>query len=97
LLPLHKETFHILVARAGHDRHGCHPAGHRGGHRGRHNISRSTLYNAVRRMMGADLIEELDEPILIPTISARRRLSFPGPCSTLKNIKGIPTLVWGVV
>lgn len=61
-LPLHKDTFHILVALAAHDRHGYSILQDIAARtEGRHSISPSTLYNAIRRMLDAGLIEELDE------------------------------------
>jgi DNA-binding PadR family transcriptional regulator len=61
-LPLHKDTFHILVALAAHDRHGYSILQDVAARtEGRHNISPSTLYNAIRRMLESGLIEELDE------------------------------------
>jgi DNA-binding PadR family transcriptional regulator len=62
LLPLHKDTFQILVALAGHDRHGYSILQDISARtEGRHNISPSTLYTAIRRMMDAGFIEELEE------------------------------------
>ncbi len=61
-LPLHKDTFQILVALAAHDRHGysiLQDIATRTG--GRQTISPSTLYSAIRRMLDAGFIEELDE------------------------------------
>ena len=61
-LPLHKDTFHILVALAAHDRHGYSILQDIAARNdGRNTISPSTLYNAIRRMLDAGLIEELDE------------------------------------
>jgi DNA-binding PadR family transcriptional regulator len=61
-LPLHKDTFQILVALAAHDRHGYSILQDISARtEGRHNISPSTLYTAVRRMMETGFIEELDE------------------------------------
>ena len=62
LLPLHKDTFHILVALSGHDRHGYSILQDIAARtEGRLNISPSTLYTSIKRMMEGGLIEELDE------------------------------------
>ena len=61
-LPLHKDTFQILVALADRDRHGysiMQDVSSRTS--GRTKLSPSTLYGAIRRMVDAGLIEELDE------------------------------------
>jgi len=62
LLPLHKDTFHILVALADHDRHGyaiLQDIAARTG--GRIRLRPSSLYSAIHRMLEDGLIEELDE------------------------------------
>jgi DNA-binding PadR family transcriptional regulator len=62
LLPLHKDTFHILVALAGHDRHGYSIMQDIAARTdGQIKLSPSTLYSAVKRMLEGGLIEELDE------------------------------------
>jgi DNA-binding PadR family transcriptional regulator len=61
-LPLHKDTFHILVALADRDRHGysvMQDIAARTG--GQIRPSPSTLYSAIKRLLDAGLIEELDE------------------------------------
>jgi DNA-binding PadR family transcriptional regulator len=61
-LPLQKDMFHILVALAGHDRHGYSILQDIAARtEGRLNISPSSLYSAIKRMMDAGLIEELEE------------------------------------
>ena len=73
-LPLHKDTFHILVALAAHDRHGysiLQDIAARS--EGRHTISPSTLYNAIRRMLDTGLIEELEERPDLESDDLRRR------------------------
>jgi DNA-binding PadR family transcriptional regulator len=61
-LPLHKDTFHILVALAGHDRHGYSIMQDIAARTdGKIRLSPSTLYGAIRRMMEDGLIDELDE------------------------------------
>ena len=61
-LPLHKDTFDILVALAAHDRHGYSILQDIAARtEGRHSISPSSLYTAIRRMLDSGLIEELDE------------------------------------
>lgn len=60
LLPLHRDTFQILVALADRDRHGysiLRDIADRGGPA----ISPSTLYSGIRRLLESGLIEELDE------------------------------------
>ena len=62
LLPLHKDTFHVLVALADHDRHGYSILQDIAARTdGRIRLSPSTLYSAIRRMLETGLIEELDE------------------------------------
>lgn len=61
-LPLHKDTFHILIALADQDRHGYSilldiAARTDGAIR----LSPSSLYAAIRRLLETELIEELDE------------------------------------
>jgi DNA-binding PadR family transcriptional regulator len=61
-LPLHRDTFQILVSLADRDRHGYSillDIAERTG--GAHPISPSTLYSSIRRMLDSGLIEELDE------------------------------------
>ena len=61
-LPLHRDTFQILVALADCDRHGYSillDIAERTG--GAHPISPSTLYSSIRRMLESGLIDELDE------------------------------------
>ena len=61
-LPLHRDTFQILVALADRDRHGysiLRDIAERSG--GAHPISPSTLYSSIRRLLESGLIEELDE------------------------------------
>jgi DNA-binding PadR family transcriptional regulator len=61
-LPLHRDTFQILVALADRDRHGYSillDISERSG--GAHPISPSTLYSSIRRLLESGLIEELDE------------------------------------
>lgn len=61
-LPLHKDTFQILVALAAHERHGYSIQKDIAARtEGRQTISPSTLYSSIRRMLEAGLIEELDE------------------------------------
>jgi DNA-binding PadR family transcriptional regulator len=60
--PLHKDTFHILVALADRDRHGysiMQDVAARTG--GQMKLSPSTLYGAIRRLLEMGLIEELEE------------------------------------
>src|SRR5215831_15627878 len=62
LLPLHKDTFHILVALADHDRHGyaiLQDIAARTG--GRIRLRPSSLYSAIHRMLEDGLIENHDE------------------------------------
>jgi DNA-binding PadR family transcriptional regulator len=61
-LPLHRDTFQILVSLADHDRHGYSillDIAERTGN-GR-TLSPSTLYSSIRRLLVSGLIEELDE------------------------------------
>lgn len=59
---MHKDTFHILVALADHDRHGYSIMQDIASRTdGQIKLSPSTLYSAVKRMLEAGLIEELDE------------------------------------
>jgi DNA-binding PadR family transcriptional regulator len=61
-LPLHRDTFQILVALADRDRHGysiLRDIAERAG--GGPPISPSTLYSSIRRLLESGLIEELDE------------------------------------
>jgi DNA-binding PadR family transcriptional regulator len=62
LLPLHKDTFHILVALSDRERHGyaiLQDIAARTG--GRIRLRPSSLYSAIHRMLEDGLIEELDE------------------------------------
>lgn len=59
---LSRDTFHILVALAGGDRHGysiMQEIAERTG--GKVRLSPSTLYSAIKRLLEEGLIEELDE------------------------------------
>jgi DNA-binding PadR family transcriptional regulator len=61
-LPLHRDTFQILVSLADRDRHGYGillDIAERTGTP--HTISPSTLYSSIRRLLESGLIEELDE------------------------------------
>jgi DNA-binding PadR family transcriptional regulator len=61
-LPLHKDTFHILVSLADRDRHGysvMQDVAERTS--GAVRLSPSTLYGAIRRLLEQGLIEELSE------------------------------------
>jgi DNA-binding PadR family transcriptional regulator len=61
-LPLQKDMFHILVALSGHDRHGYSIMQDIAARtEGKLQISPSSLYSAIKRMMETGLIEELDE------------------------------------
>src|SRR3569623_1346030 len=61
-LPLHRDTFHILVSLADSDRHGYailqDIAERTGDARG---ITPSTLYSSIRRLLESGLIKELHE------------------------------------
>jgi len=62
LLPLHKDTFHILVALSSHDRHGYSILQDIAARtEGRTRLRPSSLYSAIHRMLEDGLIEELDE------------------------------------
>ncbi|HLJ45690.1 MAG TPA: helix-turn-helix transcriptional regulator [Bryobacteraceae bacterium] len=62
LLPLHKDTFHILVALADHDRHGYSIMQDIASRTdGRIRLRPSSLYSAIHRMLEDGFIEELDE------------------------------------
>ena len=62
LLPLHKDTFHILVALADRDRHGYSILQDIAARtEGRTKLRPSSLYSAIHRMLEDGLIEELDE------------------------------------
>src|SRR5918911_3073037 len=62
LLPLHKDTFHILVAVADHDCHGYSILQDIAARTdGRIRLRPSSLYSAIHRMLESGLIEELDE------------------------------------
>ena len=61
-LPLHRDTFHILVSLADRDRHGyavMQDVLERPG--GALRLSPSSLYSAIRRLLENQLIEELAE------------------------------------
>jgi DNA-binding PadR family transcriptional regulator len=61
-LPLHRDTFHILVSLADRDRHGyavMQDVLERTG--GKLRFSPSSLYASIRRLLEQGLIEELDE------------------------------------
>lgn len=61
-LPLHKDTFHILVSLADRDRHGysvMQDVAERTD--GAVRLSPSTLYGAIKRLLDQGLIEELSE------------------------------------
>jgi DNA-binding PadR family transcriptional regulator len=61
-LPLHRDTFHILVSLADRDRHGyavMQDVLERTN--GRLRLSPSSLYASIRRLLDRGLIEELDE------------------------------------
>src|SRR3981081_4551629 len=61
-LPLHKDTFHILVALADRDRHGYSILQDIAARTdGKVRLSPSTLYSAISRMLADGLTEELDE------------------------------------
>ncbi len=73
-LPLHKDTFHILVAVADHDRHGysiMQDIAARTG--GRLRLRPSSLYSAIHRMLDDGLIEELAERPAEGSDDERRR------------------------
>jgi DNA-binding PadR family transcriptional regulator len=62
LLPLHKDTFHILVALSDHDRHGYSILQDIAARtEGRMKLRPSSLYSAIHRMLEDGLIEELEE------------------------------------
>jgi DNA-binding PadR family transcriptional regulator len=62
LLPLHRDTFHILVSLADRDRHGYAVMQDvRDRTAGALTLSPSSLYAAIRRLLGQGLIEELTE------------------------------------
>jgi DNA-binding PadR family transcriptional regulator len=59
---LSRDTFHILVALAGGDRHGysiLQEIAERTG--GKVRLSPSTLYSAIKRLLAEGLIQELEE------------------------------------
>jgi DNA-binding PadR family transcriptional regulator len=61
-LPLHKDTFHILVSLADRDRHGysvMQDVADRTG--GALRLSPSSLYASIKRLLEQGLIEELSE------------------------------------
>jgi DNA-binding PadR family transcriptional regulator len=62
LLPLHKDTFHILVALADQERHGysiMQDIAARTG--GKVRLRPSSLYTAIHRLLDRGLIDELEE------------------------------------
>ena len=62
LLPLHKDTFHILVAVADQERHGYSIMQDIAARTsGQIRLRPSSLYSAIHRMLEVGLIEELDE------------------------------------
>src|ERR1041385_7826284 len=61
-LPLHKDTFHILVALSDRDRHGYAILQDIAARtEGRIRLRPSSLYSAIHRMLEDGLIEELNE------------------------------------
>jgi DNA-binding PadR family transcriptional regulator len=73
-LPLHKDTFHILVALADRERHGyaiMQDIAARTG--GQIRLRPSSLYSAIHRMLEDGLIEELDERPASGNDDERRR------------------------
>ena len=61
-LPLHRDTFHILVSLADRERHGysvMQDVAERTD--GALRLSPSTLYASIKRLLAQDLIEELEE------------------------------------
>jgi len=61
-LPLHRDTFQILVALADRDRHGYSILREvEARTQGRVRLSPSTLYASIRRLLLSGLIEELAE------------------------------------
>ena len=61
-LPLHRDTFQILVSLADRDRHGYSILRDISTRTGIPNpISPSTLYSSIRRLLESGLVEELDE------------------------------------
>jgi DNA-binding PadR family transcriptional regulator len=74
LLPLPAAVFHILIALAGHDRHGysiMQDVAVRTG--GKVRLSAGTLYSSIRRMLEQGLIEELAESPDASSTDERRR------------------------
>jgi len=62
ILPLHKDTFHILVAISDQDRHGYAILQDIAARtQGRIRLRPSSLYSAIHRMLEDGLIEELNE------------------------------------
>jgi DNA-binding PadR family transcriptional regulator len=73
-LPLHKDTFHILVGLADHDRHGYSIMQDIAARTdGRIRLRPSSLYSAIHRMLEDGLIEELDERPVDGNGDERRR------------------------
>ena len=73
-LPLHKDTFHILVALADHDRHGYSIMQDVAARtEGKVQLSAGTLYSSIRRMLEQGLIEELKESPDPASTDERRR------------------------
>src|SRR5215831_1977774 len=61
-LPLHRDTFQILVSLAGCDRHGYSILQDIAARTGEvRAITPSTLYSSIHRLLKSGLIEELDE------------------------------------
>src|ERR1700683_3654629 len=74
LLPLPAAVFHILIALAGHDRHGYSIMQDVAARtEGKVQLSAGTLYSSIRRMLEQGLIEELAEsPDPLSTDERRR-------------------------
>jgi len=73
-LPLHKDTFHVLVAVAARDRHGYSIMQDIAARtQGRMRLRPSSLYSAIHRMLEDGLIAELDERPGGPGDDERRR------------------------
>lgn len=60
-LPLHRDTFQILVSLADRDRHGYSILLDIAERTGGRSITPSTLYSSIRRLLESGLIEELSE------------------------------------
>src|SRR6266478_2645961 len=73
-LPLHKDTFHILIALADRDRHGYSILQDVAARtEGKVQLSAATLYSSIRRMLEQGLIEELAESPDPSSTDERRR------------------------